>query len=174
MSKSMLISATIATLASQTAFAQDIGSECTRITSDIERLACYDRQFSSTEEASPLLAACEAALKAKLKSPSTYQRANVSEMTKKLSFDEYKDTELLRIRDSYDADTAVVMRAKLNEKIVEMKRDGEQASLFVQTIEYDAQNAFGAMIRGMAICSYVSGNGKQDGATAMNVDVGIM
>jgi hypothetical protein len=149
--------------------AQDAGRTCAPLTSDSERLACYDAIFRVPQSTSPLHSACEDALKSQLKAPSTYKLANVAESRLAIPLDEYKDTELLRIRDGYDADTAVEMRGVLNERIEAMKENGLEPVRFTLQIEYDAQNAFGAMIRGVAVCTYVSGDGKPDGATASNV-----
>lgn len=82
------------------------------------------------------IAACEDYVKDGLRSPSTYRRVSVAS------------------RD--EAATA----ARIVELGGRQVRGGQSLALRMVTIEYDAQNAFGAPIRNAAQCGFVLGDGE--------------
>lgn len=151
-------------------YAESDPSTCAAMLENASRLTCYDSIFRvSQTQGTSVLEACEAALKQSLKAPATYQRANVIDSGESLSLDAFKDIELIRIRDGFDADTAVVKRMELNKRIDEMRATGVQPVIFRKLIEYEAQNSFGALIRGRAVCSFVSGDGTESTASSSSV-----
>ena len=121
--------------------------------------------------ASPMVTACEEKLASLLKSPSTYRRIKVSGFEEEMAVDAYKDRELIKIRDTYDANTAVLMRQILNQKIEKLEKAASKPTLFTRVIDYDAQNGFGALIRGRALCTFMSGSSDESGAVKSTVQV---
>ncbi len=110
---------------------------CKTIENDIERLACYDSVASATDSAvepgPPLLEAhCQKMLESEPKSPSSLRIHSVSSSPSSES--------LLR----------VVPANRIAE--------GQSAKAIGETImiTYDAQNSYGAMLRGTIMCDYVS------------------
>lgn len=93
----------------------------------------------------PLTAACEPALKERLKAPSTYRRIAVSEYREPLSFEAY-----------YAA------RPEKSEavKLLRVRTATEKPVKLTAIMEYDASNSFGVALRSKALCTYeaIDGN----------------
>lgn len=110
---------------------------------------------------SKLTAACEEVLKARLRSPSGYDRIKVSEYSREVPIDEYR---------------AIMISEKRSAAEIELTIRGFEAGRelpveFTQYIEYDAPNAYGTLIRGLAECKYVSRSGRESGASEFTVRV---
>lgn len=90
------------------------------------------------------IAACEDYLKDGLRSPSTYNRVNVS------------------------ARDEPVTAARIVELGGREPRGGQSLALRSVTIEYDAQNAFGTPIRGALQCGFVVRDGEVAGQQLMD------
>lgn len=144
---------------------------CARIDDSLKRLACFDRLFPFSDDVSPMVSACEEAIRRTLKSPSSYVRVGLRERAEEVDLASYKDERLFFIRDNFAPDTAVEMRVRLNERIAEMEKAGHKPIRFVKTIEYDAVNAFGVPLRRAASCTYVSEAGQEQEATALTVEL---
>lgn len=139
-------------------------STCSTEKNDIARLACFDRLFPSSTQsaASKVTDACVDGLKKTLKSPSTFQLVETSEKAQELTIDEYKDHELIRIRDNYEADLASLYRSVMLDNIEAIRSKHDVVTLFSVSIDYDAQNGFGAMLRGKAMCFVASATASGD------------
>jgi len=171
----LMAAAIVASAVSAPAFALTALSpaSCSAISDAVARLSCFDRLFpaSSPQSASKVTEACIDGLKQTLKSPSTFQLVNATVDPVRLSVDEYKDRELIRIRDSYDADTASAHRVVMLDIVDDIRSKANELTLFDVTITYDAQNGFGAMLRGRAACSVVSLSGNEDDFLAETLTV---
>ena len=110
--------------------------------------------------------ACIEALKKRLKSPSSFQLINKTDVSKKVIVSG-EDEKVLRARYSEliakDKETTLTQKedlelARMDLKILglnDVKNGrGEGAKLLSVIVEYDAQNAFGALIRGIERCEY--------------------
>lgn len=95
-----------------------------------------------------MTASCEEAIKFRLKSPSSYKRISVDSKATILSKSEYID-ELNK------DGTPDNIKKTLSEYYDENKRPEFRHERF---ISYEAANSFGAMIRGIGVCEYVSNN----------------
>jgi hypothetical protein len=94
---------------------------------------------------SPLLAACEEAMKERLKAPSTYRRISVSETKEPLSFEQY-----YAARPESDAVKTVLIRGATEKPV---KR--------TILIEYDAANAFGTPLRSRSLCTFEASDSRE-------------
>lgn len=100
-----------------------------------------------------MYAACEEALKDTLRSPTSYRRISLMSSERPISMDEYLADE----------------RSPIVKEL--LKKSGGNPVRSVAIIEYDASNAFGAMLRGTAECSYDSLNGDISKASAISVKI---
>ena len=110
-----------------------------------------------SEDKRTLIESCEETLVKRLKSPSSYKRINDPEVrldTKAISDSEFEA--LMANEDPFDAELYRGMRAA--------RRGYVDVSRYVATIEYDAANSYGALIRDTASCrSGMSYFGAPDG-----------
>ncbi|MBO0141472.1 hypothetical protein JZX87_09885 [Agrobacterium sp. Ap1] len=171
----LMAAAVVASAASTPSFAVTPLSpaSCSSISDAVARLSCFDRLFPSPNQpvTSKLAGVCIERLKQSLKAPSTFQLVETETDSERLSIDEYKDHELIRIRDSYDADTASMYRALMIERVDALRTQVDAVTAFSVSISYDAQNAFGAMLRGKAHCSAVSTTDREDDVIAGTLTV---
>ncbi|PJR11494.1 hypothetical protein CEJ86_27390 [Sinorhizobium meliloti] len=139
---------------------------CFAATSIAPAAACDDVH---EEALSKMASICEAKIKARLKAPATYQRASVQESALRMTAAEYKDKELTRMRDNIsDSDAWRDAYKKLDSDIAAIERSPESAPMIFETrIAYDAQNGFGALLRGHALCTLISSDGDEE-----NIDEG--
>ncbi|MBC7280011.1 hypothetical protein [Hoeflea sp.] len=92
-----------------------------------------------------LYAKCEDVLKRRLKSPSSYKRVKMWPSEKSLSAEQYA------VEKPDMADSSYGLK-----KLADIESGALKPVLRQVLIEYDAQNGFGAAIRGAAKCSYVA------------------
>jgi hypothetical protein len=109
-----------------------------------------------------LIGLCETLLKERLRSPSGYQRAELSEYTTELTLEEWADLE----RKEPSASESII---KL--KLESMEQDGSVPTRHSVYIRYDAPNAHGTLVRDLAGCEYISENGDVSRASEYNVRV---
>lgn len=95
--------------------------------------------------------ACEDVLKERLKSPSSYKRISTFESSQLLDEREY--AEYLTTRGESEAVQEWAMK--------EFKSGSIKPTNFSILIEYDADNSYGAAIRGYATCTYISDYGRR-------------
>jgi hypothetical protein len=105
---------------------------------------------------SPMIVACEIALKKTLLSPSTFHRINIVETQETLTFEQY---EAANPGDSPNVRAALRQAAK------------QPPSRLTIFFEYDAANAYGTQIRSASKCSYDDRKG--DGSSASEHSVRI-
>jgi hypothetical protein len=86
---------------------------------------------------SPLVAACEEAIKSELLAPSTYRRANLHEAAETITLDDY-----------FAARQDDPARQKL------LRMDYSQGTRLTAQLSYDASNGFGVPIRAGVTCTY--------------------
>ena len=103
--------------------------------------------------------ACEEALKARIKSPASYQRASI-QMTEH-DMDEIGFFVSHDMMDEQDR----ALRRKLWE------RNPPKLTNYAVTISYDAQNGFGALLRNRATCNYFSDDGTYQRASQYTVKI---
>jgi len=109
--------------------------------------------------APPLTKACEAAIKQHLRSPSGYHRVSVSSSEKTLTLDDYKQAALQQLRNA-PTDAAYQQGYAQLEKELNVMRFAKQTPVVHSLdIEYDAPNAYGAIVRGRTHCSYTAYSG---------------
>lgn len=108
---------------------------------------------------SKFVAACETALKSRLRSPSGYKRVEVTEYNNPISIDEYvairraEKSELLKFEIDY------------------MKNSNKQPTRHIAFISYDAPNAYGTLVRGTSQCEYVTSDGDASRASEILVKI---
>jgi hypothetical protein len=102
---------------------------------------------------SKLVAACETALKERLKAPSGYKRIKVAEYQREISIDQYAQFR-------YDEEKPLSQ-----DRIVLMKKTAsgsKMPTVFQAFIDYDAPNSYGTPLRSLAQCEHVSSDGSND------------
>ncbi|NNH45495.1 hypothetical protein HLI03_28255 [Rhizobium laguerreae] len=109
---------------------------------------------------SNLETACETVLKERLRSPSGYQRVEIRQLSDKvMTREEYKD---YLNKTEKDANARALYMRLFNEL---------KPTIFALIITYDAPNAYGTLIRGMAACDYFDRNGDASTAAYYSVEV---
>lgn len=108
----------------------------------------------------PVVKACEAALKEKLRSPSSYERASY-----RLDKEEISDRDTYRAR-LYRTDMS---QPEVDAKLGSYDTGAAITAVFTVSLSYDASNAYGAMLRDTAQCMYFSDDGDDYRASAFNV-----
>lgn len=128
---------------------------------------------SHNEGLSRLATICEAKIKARLKAPATYQRAKVGEYSFQMTAAEYKDRELTKMRDAgLDGDAWRDAYKKLDSDLAAIESSPTAAPYILEArISYDAQNSFGALLRGNAVCQFVSPDGNKDAVDELAVTI---
>jgi len=103
-----------------------------------------------------LTRACETVLAKRLRSPSSYQRIEVTKGDQALTPQEFK---VLRI-DEIDAPRNAAYRdvntRTLDQQMAELASSKIAPMKFVRFISYDAANGYGALVRSTAECDYLS------------------
>lgn len=105
-----------------------------------------------------VIAACEDAIKSRLKAPATYARIRATMSEKKAT------------RGQYFFHLVGIPRALIDERIAEFESGSVSVSIHYGSITYDAANSFGVPIRSATECSFVSVGGRDP--TPQTVDVG--
>lgn len=106
-------------------------------------------------EQSAFVSDCEAVLKERLRSPSTYKRITVSKLVR----DEGSDDDYLDIHSAADrlekneSYRRTPQMKEFDDAMIRMRRAGKLERLSIW-LEYDAANGFGTPIRGHSECSY--------------------
>jgi hypothetical protein len=118
---------------------------------------------------------CENELKSRLKSPSTYSLVSADYSASSIPIPEWKDILTARSKGKYASETEESLKRQfrsLDDHAEEMKT-GKYPSptRFNVFIQYDAQNGFGAMIRGRSLCEYLSSNDSNSKAASYNIKV---
>ncbi|THK35637.1 hypothetical protein EHS39_23705 [Ensifer sp. MPMI2T] len=108
---------------------------------------------------SEMVTACEASLQKRLRSPSEYKRFEIT------SYEEKLDRAAFSRYLTDDKVGAVFREAQLRE----FDRGTLDPTLFSLFISYDAPNAFGTPIRGIARCEYMNARGDDSGASEHDV-----
>lgn len=119
-------------------------------------VAVVGLSLDGCDPASPLIAACEAALKERLVAPATYRRIRVTKAPDELvPAEEYFEK---------SGDSPAVVAA--------LRASGQQPMRRRAIIEYDAENRIGVPLRGIVECSYDAlGKEELDRVTASSVRV---
>lgn len=93
--------------------------------------------------ADPAAKACEATLKERLKSPSSYRRVSIGETHRDMTIAEYTE----------DFDKVVSLQT-IKLRTAGFLKEKPTPQIFNVHITYDAQNSYGAMLRGQSDCTY--------------------
>jgi hypothetical protein len=122
-----------------------------------------------------LVIACESELMDRLKSPSTYVRISAEISKERLSISDWKDVLIARSKGKYPTESAVMLKLDLQDldDSAKEKKIGNQPSptRFSVFFNYDAQNGFGALVRGQSNCEYLSSKDDITNASKYNVTV---
>ncbi|THK34642.1 hypothetical protein EHS39_29415 [Ensifer sp. MPMI2T] len=110
---------------------------------------------------SKIVTVCEETLKERLRSPSGYQRIEITRYEEKMDRSEYQ---------AY---------LEANEKLAERRefemrwfdQGNKEPTLFEIYINYDAPNAYGTLIRGLVSCEYLDDDGDKSNADSYSVKV---
>jgi hypothetical protein len=122
-----------------------------------------------------MIALCENELKDRLIAPITYSRASAEFSRTSIPIPEYKEILIARSQGknaTYSKLTLDINMRDLNERAEDIKA-GKYPSptRFSVLFKYDAQNGFGAMIRGESLCEYISSDDSSSRAAYYNVKV---
>ncbi len=110
--------------------------------------------------ADPLLDACQTVLLDRLLSPSSYKEIEVKRAVVEMSPGEWYAQEVSRVPYESADDVKREHTERTQREFERMMRDGIRPALTSLIIEFDASNAYGAIIRGRARCShYETGTG---------------
>lgn len=121
---------------------------------------------------SKMVGACEEVLKKRLKSPSSYARIDLRESRRDVPLDEYKAAELAMVAKVYsNPETAAIERARIDRDIERFQKSKTFPVEFEKTIEYDAANSYGALLRDISRCTYVSDTADESQASTLSVIV---
>lgn len=92
---------------------------------------------------------CEDIIIDQLRSPSGYQRISVKEIEEDIPVDQYIAY--------YEQDGRSISKDLGEIARIALKHSDRQPKKYTVIIEYDAPNGYGALIRGLDMCEYVSG-----------------
>jgi len=121
--------------------------------------------------------ACVEAIKKRLKSPSSFQFIKTTDISEPIAVaNEEMQALRVRLRDgreeykrmnlkenpTLEESKALLEYARAEAKFANLYANQEDAMLFSILVEYDAQNSFGAMLRGIESCEYTSWGGSFD------------
>jgi hypothetical protein len=122
-----------------------------------------------------LVILCENELKNRLKSPSSYTRVSAEFSQTSIPIPEWKDILITQASGKYGGGRKLTLQSNLRyiEEHAEDIKSGKYPSptRFNIHFQYDAQNGFGAMIRGGSLCEFVSSNDSNSEAAYYNVKV---
>lgn len=125
-------------------------------------LVCVVAGWQAFEKGYPpfnswLVRSCDAAIKERLKAPSTYRRASAAESQKAITFEEY-----FADNDSYGDAARRLLVSSATEKPIQ----------FIAVLEYEAQNSLGVPLRAMATCTFnaLSSNEQPGGKEFVKLD----
>lgn len=108
---------------------------------------------------SELVAACEANLKKRLRSPSEYDRVEINRSETKLD------------RNAFSKHLAAINSTNYVSTMRDFDSGQISPVLFTLLITYDAPNAHGTLIRGIARCEYVNDYGDDSRASEIAVSI---
>ncbi|MBW8320039.1 MAG: hypothetical protein K0M49_12790 [Arenimonas sp.] len=111
---------------------------------------------------SELVVACEETLKKRLRSPSSYERIELTSRSTELNTRDEVKAKL--IAHGHDG-------ALLEAQLRDFDSGTAKPTEFSLLIEYDAPNAYGTMLRDVSKCEYFSMSGRVDRASWFNVKV---
>jgi hypothetical protein len=110
---------------------------------------------------------CEGVLKKRLKAPSTYRRVSVNSNEKPVGLGDYFAAQAAK----FSKDDPTLMKDLSDANIRRLNKSSDHATNFQVFITYDAENSFGAPLRGTALCEYISKSGSDSEASALDVTV---
>lgn len=114
--------------------------------------------------------ACQDAVRKRLKSPASFQLARLTNVSVPITYSDHEKAVInARAKKLHDRRDAGTITSKEETELLSLvlKKDGilktesgQGPWLLSAIVEYDAQNGFGALIRGIATCEYEASHGK--------------
>ncbi|MER8913741.1 hypothetical protein NKI32_07865 [Mesorhizobium sp. M0761] len=108
---------------------------------------------------------CEDMLTDRLRSPSSYRRIEISHYSDQIPVEEFRKIKEAEIVNDKDY---VTLKRILDLTIGSMSKN-HLPVMFKKYIKYDADNAYGTPIRGLAECTLLAENGKESSASVFDV-----
>lgn len=114
---------------------------------------------SFTESA--LTKACEAEIKSRLRSPSTYERVDLLVDAVEIPVAAWKSKEEDRLAGrNPDGDLTEEDKKLIDLTVTVLSAGDSNPTLFIKFFSYDAANAYGTPVRGVSKCEYISNDGE--------------